>query len=336
MRLLHRTAGAAVAPAVLCAWLCAALWSAPAAAAETVRVGVLKFGTVNWELSTIQRHGLDAQHGFALDVLELAGDQATKVALQAGEVDMIVSDWLWVSRQRTEGKRYTFVPFSSALGSLMVPADSPIHSLADLKGRKIAVAGGPLDKSWLLLRGLTQRRHGFDPAVASEPVFGAPPLLTQKAEVGEVDAVLNYWHYSARLEAKGFRRIIGANDAAMALGAEGPISAIGYVFDEDWAARNVEAMRGFVAASRDAKELLRRSDAEWEVLREMTGAKDDATLAMLRERFREGIPERPLSEEMADTAKVYDLLAELGGERLVGQSRTMAPGTFWPVLVDGF
>src|SRR3546814_1287939 len=90
----------------------------------------------------------------------------------------------------------------------MVPPDSPIRDLADIKGKKIGVVGGPLDKSWLLLRGLTQRRHGFDPAVASEPVFGAPPLLTQKVETGEIDAVLNYWHYSARLEAKGFRRIV--------------------------------------------------------------------------------------------------------------------------------
>ena len=328
MRLLHRLSALAV--------VAAALWCAPAGAADTVRVGVLKFGTVNWELRTIQRHDLDVRHGFDLEVLELAGDQATKVALQAGEVDMIVSDWLWVSRQRADGKRYTFVPFSSSVGSLMVPPDSPIRSLADLKGKTIAIAGGPLDKSWLLLRGLTQRRHGFDPAVAAEPVFGAPPLLSQKAEAGEVDAVLNYWHYSARLEAKGFRRIIGANEAAMALGAEGPVSAIGYVFDEDWAARHLEAARGFVAASREAKELLRRSDAEWEALREMTGAEDDATLAALRTRFREGIPDRPLAEEMADTEKVYEFLAELGGDKLVGQSKTMAPGTFWPVLVNGF
>src|SRR3546814_2041749 len=215
---------------------------------------------------------MDVQHGFPLEVLELASVQATAVALQAGEVDIIVPAWLWVSRQRAEGKRYTFVPFSSRVGSLMVPPDSPIRDLADIKGKKIGVVGGPLDKSWLLLRGLTQRRHGFDPAVASEPVFGAPPLLTQKVETGEIDAVLNYWHYSARLEAKGFRRIVGANDAAMALGAAGPISAIGYVFDEDWAARNLAAARGFIAASREAKALLRRSDAEWEVRREMNGA----------------------------------------------------------------
>ena len=333
MRSLTRTAGRFAALALALAFLGA---TAVQAAENTVRVAVLKFGTVNWELSTIRRHGLDEQHGFTLDVLPLAGDQATKVALQSGEVDMIVSDWLWVSRQRAEGKNYTFVPFSSSLGALMVPPGSDIRSLADLKDKKIAVAGGPLDKSWLLLRGLAQRAYGFDLAAESETVFGAPPLLAKKAEQGEVDAVLNYWHYSARLEAKGFRRIVGANEAAMALGAKGPISAIGYVFDEDWAARNTETVRGFVAASRDAKDLLRRSDAEWDVLREMTRAQDDATLTALRDRFREGIPTRLLSEEMADTETVYGFLAELGGDKLVGPSKSMAPGTFWPVLVNGY
>jgi NitT/TauT family transport system substrate-binding protein len=121
----------------------------------------------------------------------------------------------------------------------------------------------------------------------------------------------------------------------MALGAKGPISAIGYVFDEGWAVKHTDAVRGFVQASRDAKDLLRRSDAEWETLRDMTGAKDDATLNALRDNFRAGIPSRPLAEEMADTAEVYNFLAELGGEKLVGQSKTMAPGTFWPVLVNG-
>ncbi len=327
MRLVQKIAAAAIALTVA--------GSAPALAAETIRIGVLKFGTVNWELSTIERHGLDQRNGFTLEVLQLASNQATTVALQAGEVDVIVSDWLWVSRQRSEGKAYTFVPFSSSVGALMVPAGSDIRTLADLKGRKIAVAGGPLDKSWLLLRGLIQREHGFDLAAANEAVFGAPPLLAKKAEQGEVDAVLNFWHYSARLEAKGFRRLVGANEAAMALGAKGPISAIGYVFDEAWAAEHTAAMRGFVQASREAKELLRQSDAEWEVLREATGAADDATLIALRDRFREGIPARSLSEEMTDTAAVYSFLAELGGEKLVGKSKTMAPGTFWTVLVNG-
>ena len=47
--------------------------------------------------------------------------QATTVGLQGGSVDIVASDWLWVSRERTSGGDFTFSPFTTALGSIMVP-----------------------------------------------------------------------------------------------------------------------------------------------------------------------------------------------------------------------
>ena len=38
------------------------------------------------------------------------------VALQGGAVDLIVTDWFWVSRQRNEGRLFSFVPHSMAAG----------------------------------------------------------------------------------------------------------------------------------------------------------------------------------------------------------------------------
>ncbi len=118
------------------------------AAAGTIRIAVLKTGTVNWELDVIRSNGLDAKHGFSLDVFEVANNEATRVALQAGDVDMITSDWLLVARERGEGSDLTFVPFSSSVGSVMAKADSGIKTLGDLKGKKFGVAGGPLDKNF--------------------------------------------------------------------------------------------------------------------------------------------------------------------------------------------
>ncbi len=306
-----------------------------AKAAQTIRVGVLKYGTVNWELTTLIDNRIDEANGIKVEMVPYASNQATLVALQGGEVDVIVSDWLWVSRQRASGKPYTFVPFSSAVGALMAAPSSGIASLEDLKGRKIGIAGGPLDKGWLTLRGLAEREAGFDPADENEIVFGAPPLLARKLEQGELDAVLNYWHYAARLEAKGFTRILDANDAAMRLGAEGAISAIGYVFNEEWANAHRAAMLGFVAASRQTKDLLKTSDEAWEALRPAMKAADETTFETLRARFRAGIPSRPIASEVADTRHIYALLARLGGEKLVGPAREMAPGTFWSALEDG-
>ncbi len=64
--------------------------------------------------------------------LELASPEAGKIALRGGSADVIVSDWLWVSRERQLGAKLTFYPYSNALGAVMVPDASPIKTLADL------------------------------------------------------------------------------------------------------------------------------------------------------------------------------------------------------------
>ncbi|SFJ45583.1 NitT/TauT family transport system substrate-binding protein [Phyllobacterium sp. CL33Tsu] len=299
-----------------------------ALAAETVRIGVLKFGTVNWELDTIKFHKFDEKHGIDLDIRFFAGEDATNVAMMAGDVDIIVSDWLWVSRQRSSGEDLTFVPYSSSVGAIMVPAQSPIESLGDLKGKKLGVAGGPLDKSWLLIQGLAKQQYAFDLAAENEIIYGAPPLLAEKAMQGELDAVLNFWNFSARLEANGFRRLLSANDAAKALGASGTTSAIGYIFHEKWAKAHPQALAGFIAASRDAKALLATSDEDWRRLAPVVKA-EGRELDVLRDRYREGIPDDSVEEQQADATKLYSVLAELGGPRLVGPAKTLAPGTFW-------
>ena len=87
-----------------------------------------------------------------------ASNDAADVALMGEAVDGIVEDWLWVSRQRAEGVPLTFIPYSSSVGALMVPADGSIDSLADLEGKRLGIAGGPLDKSWLLIQALAKEQ----------------------------------------------------------------------------------------------------------------------------------------------------------------------------------
>lgn len=302
-------------------------------AADKVRVGLLKYGTVNWELKSMKANELDMANGIEAEIVPFASGDATKIALQGGDVDVIVSDWLWVSRQRASGQKLTFVPYSSSVGAIMVAADSPIKSLAELKGQKIGVAGGPLDKSWLLLQGMAKQEHGFDLAGENEIVFGAPPLLAEKTREGELNAMLNFWHYCARLEAVGFKRLVSAAEAAAALGATGEVSAIGYVFSDEWADANPEAAMGFVKASKATKQLLGESDDEWVRLGESGAIKDEPKARdVLRDRFREGIPSRAIADEIADAGTVYGILAELGGKKLVGDSAEMVEGTYWPKL----
>lgn len=294
-----------------------------------VRLGVLKFGTVSWVLDTIQRNGLDKAEGIELDVTPLASTDATAIGLQGGSADIIATDWLWVSRERTGGADFTFAPFTTALGAIMVPPDSPIKTLADLKGKKLGVAGGPIDKSWLLIVAYALRTANLDLRRETRQVFGAPPLLAEKAKQGEIDAVLNFWPYAARLEAAGFKQLIGIEDVVSELGAKGEVAMVGYVFSEAWAKENLKAVEGFLRAAAKADELLATSNEAWDAIRPLMRAEDDATFEALRRRYREGIPERSIAENESDAKVLYQFLREFGGEKLVGSGAELAPGTFW-------
>jgi len=299
--------------------------------AEALRVAVQKTGTFAWELAVIRAHGLDTQANLSVEVLELASPEAGKIALRAGNADIVVTDWLWVSRERGLGAKLTFYPYSSALGAVMVPASSPIQTLADLRGRKLAVAGGPIDKSWLLLLAWL-KQGGIDLKSEATIAYGAPPLLAAKTLSGEMDATLNYWNFCAGLEAKGFRRIAGIEDLLPKLGAKGRTAMIGYVFDEKWANANQDKITRFIAMTRAAKEILSTSDAEWEKIAPLTGAPDAATLRAYRDRYREGVPRRPVADEEADARILYRVLADIGGRELVGPARELDSGTFYRAI----
>ena len=213
----------------------------------------------------------------------------------------------------------------------MVPASSPIRTLADLKGKKLAVAGGPIDKNWLLLQAWL-KQDGIDLKSEATIAYGAPPLLTAKTLSGEMDAAVNYWNFCAVLEAKGFRRVAGIEDLLPKLGARGRTAMIGYVFDEKWGNANQDVIARFIAITRKAKEMLSTSDAEWERIAPLTGAPDAATLRAYRDRYREGIPRRPIADEEADARVLYRVLAAIGGRELVGPAQELDSGTFYHAI----
>ncbi len=317
--------------------LLASFTAAPAIdanASDRIRLAVQRTGTLAWELDIIRAHGLDRKTDLLIETIELASTETGKIALKGGSADLMLSDWLWVARERALGDALVFYPSSSTLGAVMVPAQSPIKAFADLKGRKLAVAGGPLDKSWLLLQALA-RRSGLDLKKQATIVYGAPPLLSEKALQGEVEATLTFWNFCAELEGKGFRRAIAMDTVMKDLGTKGPVAVVGYTFDGTFAVRNRSAVDRFLAITRQAKDILASSDTEWLRLSSRIGVRDPQALAIYRQRYSEGIVRRPIAEEEADARALYRILAEIGGAELVGPARELAGGTFYrPALAE--
>ncbi|HIL38929.1 MAG TPA: ABC transporter substrate-binding protein [Methylococcales bacterium] len=313
---------------LIIALLAGLLVATPSLAEEkpTIRLGVLAFGTVNWELTALKNE--IKTPSFNLDIRRLTSPQAGKIALQSGAVDMIVADWVWVSRQRENNFNFTFYPYSTASGRLMVSPKSTIRSVNDLIGKKLGIAGGALDKNWLLLQTLSQRT-GLTLKENLEPVFGAPPLLSQQLKQGQLDAVMTYWHYGAKLEALGFRSLLSGSDIISGLGIEQKIPMLGYVFQQDFASQHPKVLTRFFNKLDLAKAQLCLNDTSWQKIIPLTKANNQKTAQLLRQRYCDGRIKQWGPAEHDGAEKIYTLLKALSNNRLTGQSEHINPGTFW-------
>jgi NitT/TauT family transport system substrate-binding protein len=236
-----------------------------------------------------------------------------------------------VAAQRLRGGHLSFVPNSSLLGGVIVPASSPIRRLADLRDRRLGVAGGAADKSWLIVRAAA-RRAGLDLAVDANLSYGAPPLLGAMLQDGRLDALLTFWNFAARLQAAGFREAIGVDDCARQIGlSESPV-LLGWVFDDRWAAAHRAAAQGFLAAALAACDFLAHDPAEWAAIRPLMDAPDQALFENLRGRFIAGLSRPNPAAMRAQATRLLGLLAEDGASR---GSATLPPGVFWQATGSG-
>ncbi len=298
---------------------------------EKIKIGSLQYGSVNWELKLIKDLELDKKNNFELEIIELASKNAAAVALQGKAVNLIVTDWFWVSRQRSEGRLFSFVPHSMAAGGLIVTKDSQIKDDMDLEGKKIGVAGGQVDKGWLIYRAYFKKKYGKDLLKLSKPIFGAPPLLNKKIKQKDFDAILTYWPYQAELIGdQDFIKIINITDVISELGVPKGVPVIGWVFNERWAKNKASILNNFLLASKEAKKLMLESDDIWKKVRPYMNAKDDTLFQNLRDVYREGIPTGDFTEsDLNGSKKLYSILSKIGGKELVGKAKELSAGTFW-------
>ena len=272
------------------------------------------------------------------DNMQLCPPQPTVqgiVALFDGKTGapLLICDGGSLTRRKTAadsalGAKLLFYPYSSAVGSVMVKADSPLRSLGDLKGRVVAVAGGPLDKGWLIVQAAAIRQ-GIDLKREATLQYGAPPLIFQKLQQGEAEASLNYWNFCARLEAQGYRRLLDVREAEVALGLEEPVALIGYAFSEDFVTGHKGTIDRFIAIVQNANDIMRRSDEEWDALRPLMNAEDQSTFQAYRDQTREGMPRRTVKAEQADARALFRTLADIGGPELVGPLQELDPGLYY-------
>lgn len=272
-----------------------------------LKVAVLASGTVNWELQHIKNQKLDHLNNFDLKVIKVASMSAAKVALTSGNAEIIVADWLWAAERNSKGESLRFIPFSNKIGMVLKPASSSVSDLSELKNKRIGVAGGPLNKGWILLQAAAQK-NGINLKSDAVVQFGSPPLLTQSLKSGRLDLLVTFWHYGARLEAEGYEKVVGLQELMGELGMDSQLPMLGYLVKQEQIERNPELIDNFTKAVVTAKNQLLNDDAYWADLRKLMRVENDQVYRALIAGYREGIPSSITSDQIEDAKQFYKII----------------------------
>lgn len=286
--------------------------------ARVVRVGLQAGGTFAWAVYAMDRYGIAKGLGLEVQAKTYATKQAAEIALRAGEVQVVVDDFIGVHLARQSGLPVQAVyPFSLLTGGVVVPANSPIRTVADLKGKRLGAASLD-DKSLLLLRALAVARYGFDPQKDARVLAAAPPLMAELLDRGDLDAALPYWHFIARMVATGrYRELISNAQMLRELGLPTDLPLLLVVARED---ADREALRRFLQAIQLANERMKADEAFWSELvdRGLYALPDRSLLPKIRERWAQGLPSRWDAGVVVALANLVRRLVEVAGSETLG------------------
>lgn len=276
----------------------------PAGAADKeVRVGYQKYGT----LVLLKGKGLLEEKlaplGYTVKWAEFAAGPQMLEALNAGAIDIAQTGEAPPIFAQAASPRLAYVAYEPPAPkgeAILVPKDSPIQSLADLKGRKIALNKGS-NVHFLLVRALESAGIGYD---AVTPVFLTPADARAAFASGAVDAWAVWDPFQASAE-----QTLGARELTNAEGLAPNYQF--YLGDRGFVEQNPQAVEAIVGAIHEIGEWIKANPkAAADELAPSTGIPVDALeLAISRQSF--GVA--PLTPEVvADQQAVADAFAKLG------------------------
>lgn len=310
---------------------------APRTPAATLRAAFENTGSTRWMMQTIKHHGLDAKHGWRLE-LELLGDrvrgawQSTEAALAQGLVDLIDTDWISIARARAGGLPLCAVaPYGTILGGLVAARGCGICGLDDLRRRRIGVVRR-LDKNWALLRAACAGRHGFDLQASAIVVeSGSKTQLRDDLRRGLVDAAVLHWQLIPQVLASGeFTEILDLADLPTELGADRAPTSF-FACHDSLCTERPRLVQAFAASLADAVALLRDDADAWLAAVIGAGAAGHAAapqvVRALRRKWLRRVCGWGGGNRAADLERLLETIVARCGADAAGLER-MPPGTF--------
>jgi NitT/TauT family transport system substrate-binding protein len=277
-------------------------------------------GTNSFARYAIQKYQLAKKYNFDLEIIPYTSTPAQVGILQSGSADVGTLNWIDLSRLRMAGVNVVGVgPMVKWADHFVVPVNSPIKSVGDLKGKKIGIVSRT-NLNWLVMRTVGLKEYKIDLEKEATVLEGGPTLMRGLLELGQVDAALIFNIFTpGLLESGKFRVLAQTRELTIQLGLP-DVAFVFYVANGNYAAAHPANIRAFLAALREAVAILNTDDQIWyEQAREMK--LDEASVPKLREEMRADLVSSFDAATEPTVRNTFELLLSTAGPEVLGFSK---------------
>lgn len=290
--------------------------TAPSVAQEPVK---LRLGDPAQSLNAIAaqtmiRQGFDKKHGIAVEYVTYPTLDGLFTAIRGKGVDIGFGGWTAFAQFRSKGAPITMIyPVGRGISlDVVVPANSPLKSLDDLKGKRIGSYAGAAGTATVLLRVLTSKYFGYDPGKTNHLQYAGAALLPDLAAKGDLDAVLLFDPIAVRAIASGKFKSIANLSKIYKDKVGDDFLWIGYATNDDVIAKHPEALKAFNKAWLEAVAYVKANPAVFDPVVKALGL-DEAGAKLLRERVIADYVTEWSAKDIAAFKKFRDLANEVMG-----------------------
>lgn len=288
-----------------------------------IRMMASPYGSQSFIPFVIDKFDLDTKYGFQLERIVFSDSKAAAAAIQSGSAEIALFDWNSLALMRNGGIDVIGIaPFITYVSTIVVPTESAINGVGDLKGTKFGIFSRQ-STDWILVDTLARKKYELDLAKDAQLVEAAPPLLRGSLEQGAIDATIMFSSIAPDMLATGrFRNAFAIRDVAEELGLPlAPYLMIGTT--ERYAAGKPQNVKAFVAAYQEVYDILMKDDGVWQ--EQGTNMKlSPEAIVFYRDQMRRDMLRSFQDGDEATLHKTFDLLLETAGAKALGMEKMPA------------
>ncbi|MBI2369068.1 MAG: ABC transporter substrate-binding protein [Deltaproteobacteria bacterium] len=313
----RRTAPVLIAGALLLLVARDGLSRADAAPAQKFRFGTLP-GTTEFILFVMERERFLQQEGVELEKVRVLNPAPLHTLLVERKVDVGYAGFSAMAVARAQGRDMVVIfGVNSPANVVVVPKASPVRTVADLRGKKIGLFGGPGAMTSAMLFVIGKRWHGIDLQKEAELVTAPGPALAGFLEKGQVDAALVGTTESITFPLTGkYRVLLDIGKEWEARKGRAP-AKVTFGPNEAFAREHGEALRAFLRAYVRAVEHVRRNPAIWREYAGQIKVTSEEAIRAMQTRWSEAYLDRWDREQIEVQMDFLQAAVEVLGPRFL-------------------